>query len=430
MRTVIGWLVLVAALIQAPGRILVLDHVGLIDGAGGPPLADARIVIEGDRITAAGAMAQVPAPPGAEHVDLTGRTVLPGLIDAHFHIENRPADPKLALHQLANGVTAFRDPGQWDEFFEGLRATMRQDGLQGPRIHTAGPHIDGPGPTPYPNDSVVARDAEEARQFAERNIAQGATAIKIYFRLPLGSAQAVIDVCRARGVVSTAHLEGLEAGVLFEYGLDGVEHITSLGPSLLPQGAREQYRQAVLANNAARTEGRYTVFAGLDLDSADARALWDVIGRKHPFIDPTLAVFERRPRVFEDKAKPEVVATRAAGFQNMLKATHRAFDAGARIVMGGHTTVPFAARAEAPWREIELLVDAGLTPMQAIQAATANGAAFLGRSRDLGTIEPGKLADLVVLTGDPLARISNIRTVERVLSGGAWVDVKKYRDEK
>jgi imidazolonepropionase-like amidohydrolase len=430
MRTVIGWLVLIAALIQAPGRILVLDHVRLIDGVGGPPIADARIVIEGDRITAVGPMAQVPAPPGAEYVDLTGRTVLPGLIDAHFHIENRPADPKLALHQLANGVTAFRDPGQWDEFFEGLRATMRQDGLQGPRIHTTGPHIDGPGPTPYPNDSVVARDAEEARQFAERNIAQGATAIKIYFRLPLGSAQAVIAVCRARGVVSTAHLEGLEAGVLFEYGLDSVEHITSLGPSLLPQGAREQYRQAVLANNAARTEGRYTVFAGLDLDSADARALWDVIGRKHPFIDPTLAVFERRLRVSEDKAKPEVVAARAAGFQNMLKATHRAFEAGARIVMGGHTTVPFAARAEAPWREIELLVDAGLTPMQAIQAATANGAAFLGRSRDLGTIEPGKLADLVVLTGDPLARISNIRTVERVLSGGAWVNVKKYRDEK
>jgi imidazolonepropionase-like amidohydrolase len=356
--------------------------------------------------------------------------VLPGLIDAHFHIENRPPDPKLALHQLANGVTAFRDPGQWDEFFEGLRAIMRQDGLEGPRIHTAGPHIDGPGPTPYPNDSVIARDTEEARRFAERGIAQGATAIKIYFRLPLGSAQAVIDVCRARGVVSTAHLEGLEAGVLFEYGLDGVEHITSLGPSLLPQGAREQYRQAVLANNAARTEGRYAVFAGLDLDSADARALWDVISRRHPFVDPTLAVFERRPRVSEDKARPEVVATRAAGFQNMLKATRRAFDAGARIVMGGHTTVPFAARGEAPWREIELLVEAGLTPMQAIQAATANGAAFLGRSRDLGTIEPGKLADLVVLTGDPLARISEIRTVQRVLSGGAWVDIKKYRDEK
>jgi hypothetical protein len=430
MRSVLGVLLAAGVLIQAPGRVVVLDHARLIDGAGGPPVADARIVVEGDRITAAGPIAAVPAPPGAGHVDLTGRTVLPGLIDAHFHIENRPADPKLALHQLANGVTAFRDPGQWDQYFDGLRATMRQDGLEGPRIHTAGPHIDGPGPTPYPNDSVIARDTEEARQFAERGIAQGATAIKIYFRLPLGSAKAVIDVCRARGVISTAHLEGLDAGVLFEYGLDGVEHITSLGPSLLPQEARERYRQAVLASNAARTEGRYAVFAALDLDGRDAHALWGVIGRRRPFIDPTLAVFERRPGVSHDKAKPHVVATRAAGFQNMLRATRRAFEAGARIVVGGHTSVPFAARGEAPWREIELLVEAGLTPMQALQAATANGAAFLGRSRDLGTIEPGKLADLVVLTGDPLARIAEIRTVERVLAGGAWVDVKRYRGGK
>jgi imidazolonepropionase-like amidohydrolase len=430
MRTVIVLPVLLAALSHTSPGVLVLDHARLIDGTGRAPIEDARIVVDGERIVAAGPMTTVVTPAGAHHVDLTGRTVLPGLIDAHFHIENGPPDPKLALHQLANGVTAFRDPGQWDEYFAGLHEMMRAHGLRGPRIHTAGPHIDGPGPTPYPNDSVIARDAEEARHYAERAIAQGATAIKIYFRLPLGSATAVIEVCRTRGVVSTAHLEGLEAGVLFERGLQGIEHITSLGASLLPQIERERYRQAVLADNAARNEGRYRVFSGLDLDSPDARALWRVIGAHRPFIDPTLAVFERRAGVSDGKAKPDVVATRAAGFRKMLEATRRAFDAGARIVVGGHTGVPFAGRGEAPWREIELLVDAGLTPMQAIQAATANGAAFLGRARDLGTIEAGKLADLVVIRGDPLARISNIRAVERVLAGGAWVDVERYRAEK
>lgn len=421
---------LVALNVQPAHRVLVLDHVRLIDGTGRAPVEDARVVIEDQRIAAVGPAAALGAPAGAEHIDLTGMTVLPGLVDAHFHIENRPPDPKLALHQLANGVTAFRDPGQWDEYFAGLRAMMREHGLRGPRVHTAGPHIDGPGPTPYPSDSVIARDPDEARYYAERAIAQGATSIKIYFRLPLGSAKAVIDVCRTRNVISTAHLEQLDAGLLFEYGLNGVEHITSLGPSLLPQLAREEYRQAILADNAARNEGRYRVFAGLDLDGPDARALWNVIGRLHPFIDPTLAVFERRPGVSEDKAKTDVVATRAAGFRKMQEATRRAFEAGARIVMGGHTGVPFAARGEAPWREIELLVDAGLTPMQAIQAATATGAAFLGRESDFGTVEPGKLADLIVLTGDPLARISDIRTVERVLAGGSWVDVRRYRQER
>jgi hypothetical protein len=421
---------LLAAWPQTTPRPVVLDHVLLVDGTGRAPVSDARIVITGDRITAVGLAAAVSAPDDAEHVDLTGRTVLPGLVDAHFHIENRPPDPKLALHQLANGVTTFRDPGQWDESFTGLIAMMEAQDLRAPRIHRIGPHIDGPGPTAYPNDSVVARDADEARFYAERAITQGATAIKIYFRLPLGSAKAVIDVCRERQVISTAHLELLEAGLLFEYGLNGVEHITSLGQSLLPQVQREQYRQAVLTDNAARSEGRYRVFAGLDLDGPEARALWAIIGRRRPFIDPTLAVFERRPRVSDDKAKPAVVATRAEGFRKMLDATRRAADAGARIVMGGHSGVPFAARGEAPWREIELLVEAGLTPMQAIQAATANGAAFLGRDRDLGTVEPGKLADLVVLSGNPLARISDVRTVERVLAGGAWVDVQRYRRER
>lgn len=418
--------VLAAALVAQPAGIVVLDGARLVDGTGRPPVENARIVIEGDRIVAAGAANAVAVPAGAERIDLAGRTVLPGLIDVHFHLGNAPPNPKLALLQLANGVTSFRDPGQWDEPNAGLRAQIDADGLRGPRIHIAGPHIDGPGPTPYPRDSVVARDVEEARAFAERAIEQGATAIKIYFRLPLGSARAVIDVCRARGVISTAHLEQLEAGHLFEYGLDGIEHITSLGPSLLPQVERERYRQAVLADNSARSEGRYDVFAGLDFDSPEARALWTIIGKHRPFVDPTLAVFERRPGVSDGKAAPETIAVRAAGFRQMLEATRRAFAAGARIVVGGHSNVPFAARGEAVWREMELLADAGLTPMQVIQAATANGAAFLQRDRELGTVEAGKLADLIVLTGNPAQQVTDIRTIERVMVGGRWVDRARY----
>ena len=130
-------------------------------------------------------------PADAETIDSSGRTVIPGLIDLHFHIEN---DPKLALRQLSHGVTSFRDPGQWDEKFEGLRQMIAADGLPGPRIFTTGPHIDGERPA-YPADAVVARDPEEARRLAERAVERGATALKIYFRLPFASAKAVIDVC-------------------------------------------------------------------------------------------------------------------------------------------------------------------------------------------------------------------------------------------
>jgi imidazolonepropionase-like amidohydrolase len=95
--------------------------------------------------------------------------------------------------------------------------------------------------------------------------------------------------------------------------------------------------------------------------------------------------------------------------------------------MGGHTSVPFAGRGEAPWRELELLVESGLSPLEAITAATGTAAAFLYRADELGTLRPGRKADLVVLRGDPSRNISDIRTVERVMVNGRWIDLSRYR---
>src|SRR5947209_6749322 len=229
-------------------------------------------------------------PADAEILDLSGRTVVPGLIDLHFHIEN---DPRLALRQLSHGVTSFRDPGQWEEKFVELRRMIAADHLAAPRIFTAGPHIDGEHPA-YPADAVVARDPDEARRLAERNIEAGASSLKIYFRLPFASARAVIDVCVAHQVPCTAHLEILDAGELLMAGLHGIEHITSIGPSLLPRVEREAYRQAVLASNDARRDGRYQMFSHIQLEGPEAQVLYNILRSRHPWIDPTLAVFERR----------------------------------------------------------------------------------------------------------------------------------------
>lgn len=408
---------------QTP-RAIVLDNVRIVDGTGAPPVDNGRLVVEGDRIAAVGAADAVAQPAGAERIDLAGRTITPGLIDLHFHIGD---DPKMALRQLSHGVTAFRDPGQWEEQFVELRTMIADDGLPGPRIFTAGPHIDGERPA-YPADSVVARDATEARWLAERSIAQGASAIKIYFRLPMASALAVMEVCKARGVPSTAHLELLDARPLFEAGLNGIEHITSLGMSLLPRVEAEAYRQAVLADNNARRDGRYRLFARADLDGAEARALYAVIGRHRPWIDATLAVFEQREGRMPKGTKPEAARERVAGFAKMLQLTGRVAREGGRVVMGGHTSVPFAERGEAPWRELELLVESGLTPLEALTAATGTAAAFLYRSDQFGTLRPGLLADIAVFRDDPSASIAAVRTVERVMVGGTWIDVKRYRE--
>ncbi len=399
-----------------------LDGAQIIDGTGAPPVPAGRIVIAAGRVVAVGALADTPAPDGAERIDLTGRTIVPGLLDLHFHIEN---DPRLALRQLSHGVTGFRDPGQWDDKFVELRRMIAADGLKGPHIFTCGPHIDGEHPA-YPDDAVVARDPEEARRLAERNLSWGATALKIYFRLPLASVRAVVDVCNAHHVPCTAHLEILDAREALLAGLHGIEHVTSLGPALLPPRAREQYRQAVLLDNDARRLGRYRAFATMDLDGPDAQALYAVLRERHPWLDPTLAVFERRADRPPPKTTRETALMMAAGFGNMERLAHRAALEGARVVMGGHSTVPFAGRGEAPWRELELLVESGFTPLEAITAATGTAAGFLYREQDLGTLRPGRTADLVVLRDDPLRDIHAIRSVVRVLTSGQWVDLDRY----
>jgi len=433
--TFVWWAAAVPAavtLASPQARSLVFDNVRVIDGTGAAPIERARVIIEGDRIARIGPADTVPVPAGADRVDLSGRTMVPGLIDLHFHIES---DPKLALRQLSHGVTAFRDPGQWNEKFDELRRLIASEQIPGPRIFTTGPHIDGEHPA-YPADSVVARDPEEARRLAERNVRQGAAALKIYFRLPFASAKAVIDVCQARGIPCTAHLEILEARELIASGLHGLEHITSLGSSVLPQVEAEAYRQAVLANNDARRDGRYELFARADLDGPQAQALYAVLRERKPWLDPTLAVFERRPPSprggfggtgTPPDTKPEMAKVMVAGFAKMKQLTRRAGLEGARLVMGGHSTVPFAARGEAPWRELELLVESGLSPLEALTAATGTAAGFLYRPDQFGTLRPGLQADLVILRGDPSRDISAIRTVERVMAGGKWVDVAKYR---
>jgi imidazolonepropionase-like amidohydrolase len=408
---------------QPQPRALVLDNVRIVDGTGAAPIENGRIVLQGERIAAAGTAAAVAAPANAERVDLAGKTVIPGLIDLHFHIEN---DPRLALRQLAHGITAFRDPGQWNEKFLELRRMVAADGLPGPRIFTTGPHIDGENPA-YPADSVVARDAQEARRHAETNVAHGASALKIYFRLPMGSAKAVIEVCNAHRIPCTAHLELLDAGELISAGLHGVEHITSFGVGLMPRLQAETYRQAVLRNNDARRDGRYRIFSAIDLDGPEAKALYAVVKQRRPWVDATLAVFERRADKPAEGTSAELAAVQASGFRKMQQLTRRLSREGARIVVGGHTEVPFAARGEAPWRELELLVDSGFTPLEAIAAATTTAAGFLFRDKELGALRAGLQADLVVLGGNPAADISAVRKVERVMVAGRWVDVSKYR---
>jgi len=388
-------------------HILAIVGATLIDGRGGSPVVDAIVIVRGERIVAVGKRGSVSIPSGAEVVDAQGLTLLPGLIDSHFHIDG---DDSLPALYLTHGITSVRDPGQWIEAYDAARKAAAPV----PRLFLCGPHLDSP-PAAYPNDSFIVRDAEETRLAVNRFADDGASAIKVYFRLPLALITVAIETAHARGLPVTSHLEIVDATDVIRAGIDGVEHATSFGTALLPLRDAEKYRQAVLADNNARREGRYQVWGMIDLNTARARSVFDLIVKHGTFVSPTLAVFERQTG---DKDTTEM---HVRAFKQMEAFVGRAYRAGAHVVVGSHSDVPHARRGWAYQRELELLVESGLTPMQAIVGGTMENARFFHIADRLGSVEPGKLADLVLVEGDPLKNISDMRRVRRVMLNGRWI---------
>jgi imidazolonepropionase-like amidohydrolase len=388
-------------------HVVAIVGATLIDGRGGAPVLDAAVLVRGERILAVGKRASVSIPAGAEVVDANGLTLVPGLIDSHFHIDGD--DPLPALY-LTHGITSLRDPGQWTEAYD----VARKAAAPVPRLFLCGPHLDSP-PAAYPADSYIVRDAEETRLAVNRFADEGASAIKVYFRLPLALIRVAAEAAHARGLPVTSHLEIVDATDAIRAGVDGVEHATSFGTALLPLRDAEKYRQAVLADNNARREGRYQVWSKIDLDSPRARGVFKLIVERGTVVSPTLAVFERQ---LGDKDTTEM---HVRAFKQMEAFVGRAFRAGAHVVVGSHSDVPHAKRGWAYQRELELLVESGLTPMQAIVAGTMENARYFRAADRLGSIEAGKIADMVLVEGAPSKNISDMRRINRVMLNGQWV---------
>jgi imidazolonepropionase-like amidohydrolase len=378
----------------------------LIDGRGGAVVPDSVVIVRGDHIAAVGRRTSMTIPQGAEVVEANGLTLLPGLIDAHFHIDGD--DPLPALF-LSHGVTSLRDPGQWIEAYDAARKASAPV----PRLFLCGPHLDSPPPA-YPADSYIVRDADETRLAVNRFVDDGASAIKVYFRLPLALIKVAIDTAHSRGVPVIGHLEIVDARDAINAGIDGIEHATSFGTALLPLREAEKYRQSLLLDNNARREGRYQVWNRIDLTTPQAKALFKLIADRGVIVSPTLAVFERQAG---DKDTTEV---HVHAFKQMEAFVGLAKKAGAKVVVGSHSDVPHAKRGWAYQREFELLVESGLTPMEAIVAGTTENARYFRIDDRLGSVEAGKIADLVLVQGDPLKSISNMRRIKRVMLNGTW----------
>jgi imidazolonepropionase-like amidohydrolase len=392
----------------------------LIDGTGAAPIADAAVVIRKGRILAVGPRSKVRIPKHARIVDAHGKTILPGLWDMHAHFEQVEWGPIY----LAAGVTTVRDCGNEIEFITAVRDAIAKGRGLGPRLLLAG-IVDGTGPLTIGVERVDT--PEQARMWTDRYHAAGFQQMKIYSSVKLEELKIVADEAHRLGMTVTGHVpEGLNAYQTIEAGQDQINHIEYIADIM----------HSPYPSEMSRIE-KMKATANLDLDSADAQKALLFLKEHHTVVDPTMALFEfytattaKPPATFEpgvNKVAPELAEqlTDVAPpterseigekvFEKELAIVGALHRAGIPVVAGTDQTVP----GHSLHREIELYVQAGFTPMEAIQAATIVPARAMGLDKESGTIENAKRGDLILVNGNPLDDIHNIRNVEYVITGG------------
>jgi imidazolonepropionase-like amidohydrolase len=392
----------------------------LIDGTGAGPVADAAVVIHDGRIVDAGPRSKVKIPKHATVVDAKGKTILPGLWDMHAHFEQVEWGPIY----LAAGVTTVRDCGNEFEFITEVRDAVAQGRGLGPRLLLAG-IVDGS--SAYTIDVERVDTPEQARMWTDRYRAAGFQQMKIYSSVKLEELKVVADEAHRLGMTVTGHIpEGLNAYQAIEAGQDQINHV----------GYVADIMRAPLPENAKRID-RLNASANIDLDGPEARKALAFLKEHHTVVDPTIALSEfftattaKPPASFEpgvNKVAPELVeqltdvgpptersAIGEKVFQKELEIVGALHRAGIPVVAGTDQTVP----GHSLHREIELYVQAGFTPMEAIQAATIVSARAMGMDKESGTIEKGKRGDLILISGNPLEDIHQIRNVEYTITNG------------
>jgi enamidase len=422
--------------------VLVLAHARVIDGTGAPARNDQTLIVRDGNIAAVGDAAAVTLPPGATVVDLTGRTILPGLVMMHEHLYYTTGPGvygqlgvSFSRLYLAGGVTTLRTGGNVNGIMDiNLARRIAAGELVGPAIDATAPYLNGPN-TFLQMHGVTT--ADEARKHVAYWADQGATSLKAYMQISREALAAGIDEAHRRNMKVTGHLCSVTYGEAADLGIDNLEHGFFAATDFVAD------KQADVCPGQGR--GQQTV-AALDPASAPFVALVKKLVDKRVALTSTLTVFETftrgRPtppgldvltpslrdsfmRAY-DRAQQNTQSTYATLFPKGM-ALERAFAKAGGVLLAG--TDPTGSGGVVPGfsdqRQVELLVEAGFTPVEAISICTLHGARYMGRDARIGSIAAGKQADLVVVLGDPSTTVGDIRRVETVFKAGVGYDPQK-----
>lgn len=428
--------------------VIAFTHATVIDGTGAKPANDQTLVIEKGRIAALGKSSRVKVPDGATVIDAHGKTLLPGFVMVHEHmfypaggVEYNEMSFSFPRLYLAGGTTTMRTAGSMMPYADiNVRdAIMRGDAI-GPDMDITGPYLNGPG-LPIPAVHVL-KDADDAERTVNYWADEGVTSYKAYMQITRAELQRVIDVAHRRSSKVTAHLCSVTYREAVDLGIDNLEHgffvatdfVKDKHPDECPRGADVAQSQAAL-----------------DPSSPEVKALIRLMVDRHVALTSTLTVFETflagRPKAPQgaldlmlpevrdqyEKAWSKVQDTKgrysADTYLKLAKLEKQFADAGGLLLAG---TDPTGYGGVVPGysskREVELLVEAGFSFEQALKIATYNGAKYLGRDQDVGTLAVGKRADLTVIEGDPSKDTKAIERMPLVFKNGIGYDTQKIFD--
>ena len=375
----------------------------IVDGTNRPPVPDGVVVVRDGRIADAGSRAAVPVPDGVPTVDVSGKTLVPGLWDMHTHVTQIEWAPVY----LASGVTTVRDMGNEFEFITTLRDAIASKRALGPRLLLAG-LVDGPGPNAF--GVYYAATADEAKQVVGKYHDAGFQQIKIYSLITPPLVEAICAEAHRLGMTVTGHVpNGMTIDQAATAGMDQIAHLAIRGEA----GSDEVNRVIGVLRD------RKTV---IDPTQSWNELLGHAAGTPIAAFQPGVAkIPPPLNRLFSNAGAAGIDAAAArARLERGLRIVKALHDAGVPVVAGTDEGIP----GHSVHREIELYVEAGLTPLQALQAATIVPARAMKLDAELGTIEKGKRADMVVLNANPLERIQNIRSARWTIVDGRVYDTQ------
>jgi imidazolonepropionase-like amidohydrolase len=438
---------------QPATAALAITHTAVVDVEHGRTLRDQTVVVRGGRITAVGPAARTAIPAGARRVDGRGKFVIPGMWDMHVHAAYPDADRLFMPVLVANGVTGVREMFSRLDWVAATRAKIRDGELLGPRIVASGHIIDG-SPAMLPA-AIAVRTAAEARHVVDSLAAGGADFIKVYSRLSPEAFAAIADEAKRRGLPFAGHVPGLvPIGLASDAGMASVEHLTGLvdACSPLPPEEASKVAEAVAAAgwdsaNAVAWAQSSTVIQRYDpaVCAALARRLVRngtvmvptfVTNYAGSFLDDTTLSADPRLRYlragisagWSPRTNPRLRAVpasawaeRHAYYRHQLRIARLLHDNGVRFMAGTDLSTPFTYPGFSLHQELGMLTEIGLSPAEALRAATLEPARFLGIADTAGTVAAGKDADLVLLDANPLADIRNVGRIHAVILRGRFI---------